>query len=88
MGPPFAITCRLRCSEKISNSQRQHLFQNYWGLSSKEKHWQYISHHTKSIDKKVNKVCPKIVRSCSRKYYFTVENADGSNGEINIQWTT
>ena len=49
---PCGKKCRLRCSEIISEEQRQVIFDSYWALKTIEKQRMYIANVTKTVEPK------------------------------------
>lgn len=52
MRPPCNETCRQKCYQKITESQRQQLFNEYYNLADLHRQWQYLGRY---LDKTVPK---------------------------------
>lgn len=68
--------CRTKCHLKISENQRQLIFQNFWKLGNHNKHMDFLAKHVKKEQKKVNTVGEKNSRrQFTMNYYFTVRES-------------
>ena len=74
---PCGKKCRLRCSEIISEEQRQVIFDSYWALKTIEKQRMYIANVTKTVEPKyrlLKKDNSKGPRKNNNAFYFEVDN--------------
>lgn len=47
--PP--CTCRFKCYEKINDTQRRIVFENFWQLGDRQKQWSYLVKYVKKVKK-------------------------------------
>ena len=72
---PCGNKCRLKCSESISDEQRQQIFDSYWALKTIEKQRQYISNSTKIVEPKYRLIKKESLRPPSinnNAFYFQI----------------
>lgn len=50
--PPCKETCKLQCRLKLTEEEREAIFNSYWGLDNNESQWNFIS-------KSMEPVCPR-----------------------------
>ena len=78
---PCENKCRLKCSEIISEEQRQQTFDSYWALKTIEKQRQFISNSTKAVEPKyrlIKKESSRRPRINNNAFYFQI-------GEKNVR---
>ena len=63
--PVDCSKCRLKCSEKIEEEQRQIIFETYWELGDYSKQRHFICTHVEQNEPKRIKVLSKRIRSVS-----------------------
>lgn len=67
--------CRFRCQDRITQEEREAIFQHFWSLGDHGLQWLFISRHTKVREPKHRtSTNPNAVsrRKTSRSYFFTV----------------
>lgn len=65
--------CRFKCSEKISNQERQGLFTKFWGLADHTRQWYYLSVHMKLLIK--DSKGTDIIRE-NKRYEYSLEASE------------
>lgn len=70
--PPCTETCRIHCSERVTEELRQQFFNKYYSVSSNRQKWEFLLRYTRSdgVDRKKE----NSRRHCSRKYFIGTEN--------------
>lgn len=51
LGPPYNLSCRLKCVDKVSDEIRKILFVDYWALGDHSRQWDFIARYVKIINK-------------------------------------
>lgn len=71
--PPCKATCKLKCTTKFSEEDRQQYFKDFWELGSLERQRHFILDHMQNIQPKYRHVVidRKKERSLNKAYYFT-----------------
>ena len=70
--PVDCSKCRLKCSEKIEEEQRQIIFETYWELGDYSKQRHFICTHVEQNEPKRIKVLSKRKRSVSQLFHLTI----------------
>lgn len=73
---PCKTTCKLKCSVKFTEEDREILFNNFWNLGNLEKQRSFILNHMRSIQTKYRRVLieRQKERGLNKAYYFTKNN--------------
>lgn len=66
-------TCRLKCSSKISDSERQEIHLSYWALSDIVKQREFLVRHFEPIKPKYTMRKPGSKRTYNNRYYFNIQ---------------
>lgn len=67
MRPPCNETCRQKCYQKITNTQRQRLFDEYYSLADLHRQWQYLGRYMdKTVPKQTSITKPRIYKTKER----------------------
>ena len=64
--------CKQKCHMKISTSERQNLFQQYWSKGSYERRCDFIIHHTCEKENSGICQCAQLKRTVRRHYFLSV----------------
>lgn len=76
MRPPCNETCRKKCWQKITEHQRQQLFDNYYNLADLHQQWQYLGRYMdKTVPKQRSRLVdePKRMRRNNIRYYLQTD---------------
>ncbi|KAK5647941.1 hypothetical protein RI129_002833 [Pyrocoelia pectoralis] len=74
MRPPCGEKCRLGCSQKIMDSERQEIFLNYWKLANLQLQREFITRHTDVIKPKYRYSSTQNFRNLNSAFYFQLNN--------------
>ncbi|KAL5273998.1 hypothetical protein ACFFRR_000637 [Megaselia abdita] len=72
MGPPCLDNCKYKCKERISEEDRQEIFDHYWQLNSDYVKRQFIAQCLESTERKYMRVNSKSCRSANTSFNFSV----------------
>lgn len=61
LGPPCGSKCRLKCSERITQEEREHIFDEYWQMDDLTRQRDFIS---------------KCITVIKPKYQYKVHNSN------------
>ncbi|KAE8737783.1 hypothetical protein FOCC_FOCC016751 [Frankliniella occidentalis] len=77
-------SCKHNCRHKITEEQRNYLFQQFWASGSHERQWEYIRQH--STSKPTNEEKEGFVgkKKCIRSFFFMIEVKKGVENEIQM----
>ncbi|XP_034245721.1 uncharacterized protein LOC117647858 [Thrips palmi] len=73
--PPCSEKCN-RCERKLTNDERQNIFENFWALESIERKRDYI---TRLVDERVpatRSTSPECARKTVRSYHFVIDDRE------------
>lgn len=73
--PPCSEKCN-RCERKLTNDERQNIFDNFWALENIDRKRDYI---TRLVDERVPATCstsPECARKTVRSYHFVIDHED------------
>ncbi|KAF9405650.1 hypothetical protein HW555_013698 [Spodoptera exigua] len=69
--------CRMKCFDKISNSQRHRLLKDFWGLGDHHRQWSFVSNLvTRNPKRRIFTDKPDSRRKYTIKYRLPVPNVD------------
>lgn len=72
MKPPYHLKCRLKCSQKLQEHDRQQIFSNYWNMGSLEKQRQFIASCIEKIQPKYQ-YTKENRRKFNSAFYFNIK---------------
>ncbi|XP_050515305.1 uncharacterized protein LOC126890430 [Diabrotica virgifera virgifera] len=68
--PPCSINCRLKCTEKINNQERQIIFNNFYALQDLTRQRDWIVRNIKKVQPKYRYTKEGSKRSYNNNYFF------------------
>ena len=71
--PPCGDKCRLKCSIKIDERNRQLIFDNYWKLANLQRQREFIIRHTHEIKPKYRYSSTQNLRALNTAFYFVLD---------------
>ncbi|XP_050509077.1 uncharacterized protein LOC126886255 [Diabrotica virgifera virgifera] len=71
--PPCGNKCKLKCSEKLDEAQRNKIFKEYWNLNDLDKQREYISSNLKAVAPRYRYSNKKAPRKPNNAYYFLID---------------
>lgn len=71
--PPCDSMCRLKCTERITEHQRQEIFQQFWKLGDVNAQWAFIAQTTERIKPKYRRAKEESSRGLNIAYNFFID---------------
>ncbi|KAK3931942.1 Sporozoite surface protein 2 [Frankliniella fusca] len=66
-------SCKHNCRHRITEEQRKHIFQQFWGIGNHERQWEYIRQHSSSKATNSKKTDFVGKKKTSRSFFFMVD---------------
>jgi hypothetical protein len=79
MKDPCPPACKLKCREKIIQSQRQQIFDSFWGSGDCQQRWIYIANHVICMSPIVRRLSTTRPRTVTKHYFLSVPQPESSN---------
>lgn len=73
MRPPCNDRCRQKCYKKITESERQRLFDDYYGLADLHCQWQYLGRYMDKTVPKMTSISKQRMRGNNIRYFLQTD---------------
>lgn len=77
IGPPCSEKCRMKCFDKLINTDRKTIFESYWEIGDHDRQREFLARYVRIVQIKQSIVSPsQSRRNVSRKYFIPVNNKE------------